>query len=104
MRSFLLYLNYMFCVYVIYSEKLNRFYIGTTDNFENRLKQHNVAEFSDAYTIRGIPWAKYLLIENLGSHQYAIENHIKRMKSKKYIENMRIYPDMIQNLIQKYRS
>ncbi len=95
----------MFCVYIIFSEKLNRFYIGTTDNFENRLKQHNVAAFGDAFTIRGVPWIKYLLIENLGSHQaYAIENHIKKMKSRKYIENMRIYPDMIQNLIQKYKS
>ena len=31
----------MFFVYILFSNKLNRFYIGTTDNVEKRLLEHN---------------------------------------------------------------
>ncbi|MBK9046826.1 MAG: GIY-YIG nuclease family protein [Bacteroidetes bacterium] len=27
----------MFCVYIIFSRKLNRYYVGTTDDFVKRL-------------------------------------------------------------------
>ncbi|MFM6935987.1 MAG: GIY-YIG nuclease family protein, partial [Flavobacteriales bacterium] len=30
----------MFYVYILYSQKLNRFYTGTTNNLENRIDQH----------------------------------------------------------------
>ena len=102
-EAFLVIMISMFCVYIIYSSKLNRFYIGTTDNFEIRLKQHNSAAYPDSFTCNGIPWTQYLLIENLASNQaYAIELHIKKMKSKKYIENLLIYPEIIQRLLQRY--
>ena len=79
MMAFLVILISLFCVYIIYSSKLNRFYIGTTDNFEIRLMQHNSAAYPDSFTCNGIPWTQYLLIENLASNQaYAIELHIKK--------------------------
>ncbi|MBK7387828.1 MAG: GIY-YIG nuclease family protein [Bacteroidetes bacterium] len=31
----------MFCVYIIFSRKLNRYYVGTTDDFVKRLAEHN---------------------------------------------------------------
>jgi putative endonuclease len=37
----------MFVVYIIYSKKLNRYYIGTTDDFERRYAEHNSHHFSD---------------------------------------------------------
>ena len=98
-----LFLVSMFCVYIIFSEKLNKFYIGTTDDFDKRLKQHNSSEFLDAFTSKGIPWAKFIVIENLSSKTaYLIEKHIKSMKSKNYILNLPKYPDIIINLIEKY--
>ena len=30
------------------------------------------------------------------------EAHIKRMKSRKYIENLKLYPEMMEKLILKY--
>jgi putative endonuclease len=55
----------MYCVYIIFSEKLNRFYIGTTDNFENRLFEHNYTTDEYSYSYRGRPWVKHLVIDNL---------------------------------------
>lgn len=93
----------MYCVYIIFSAKLNRFYIGTSADFAKRIEEHNSALRPDAFTAKGIPWQKHLLIENLTSSQaYSIERHIKNMKSKKYIENLTLYPDIVEALKVKY--
>jgi len=41
-------------VYILYSHKLNRFYVGQTSNLENRLIEHNRSE--SLYTSQGAPW------------------------------------------------
>jgi putative endonuclease len=90
----------VFCVYIIYSKKLNRFYVGTTDNFTVRLMEHNTPRAFDAFTSRGIPWQEYLVIEGLTSSQaYLLERKLKAMKSKKYYENLKKYPEMRQRVI-----
>jgi putative endonuclease len=93
----------MFVVYIIYSKKLNRYYIGTTDDFERRYAEHNSHHFSDSFTSKVIPCDKFLVIGSLTSDQaYKIETHIKRMKSKTYISNLIKYPKIILRLKQMY--
>jgi putative endonuclease len=46
----------MFFVYILFSKKLNRYYIGTTDNVEKRLSEHNSRLYVNSFTTRGIPW------------------------------------------------
>lgn len=92
-----------FSVYILFSNKLNRFYIGTTDDVEKRLIEHNYAHYPQAYTVRGIPWSLFFTIENLSSSQaFQIEKHIKKMKSKKYISDLKKYPEIVLNLQAKY--
>jgi putative endonuclease len=76
---------YMFYCYIIYSEKLDKFYIGCTENIENRLAQHN-AGLSD-FTSKGMPW-KLMYSETFNSRVEAAnrERAIKKKKSRKYIE------------------
>ena len=93
----------MFSVYILKSVKLNRFYIGTTDNVQRRIIEHNSKSFKNAFTSRGIPWVLVLSIDNLSSQQaYKIERHIKNMKSKKYIENLCLNPDVVFNLTHRF--
>jgi putative endonuclease len=93
----------MFCVYIIFSEKLNKFYIGTTDDFEKRLFEHNNGLNAKSFSFRGRPWTKHFVIDHLTSKTaYAIEKHIKSMKSSKYIENLIKYPEIIEKLKYKY--
>ena len=40
--------------YIIYSQKLDKFYIGSTENIQIRIENHNKG-FSD-FTSKGIPW------------------------------------------------
>ena len=44
----------MYFVYVLFSEKLNKRYIGSTQNVDRRLNQHNLGKFK--FTSGGIPW------------------------------------------------
>jgi putative endonuclease len=93
----------MFCVYILWSEKLQRFYIGTTDSIENRLAEHNSSYYPDSFSVKGMPWNLFLKIDCENSHQaYEIEKHIKKMKSSFYIKNLKQYPDMINKLLKKY--
>ena len=94
----------MFTVYILYSEKLDRCYTGTTDDVERRLQIHNSGSYGDTFSLRGIPWVLYIEITGLQSHQaYLIEKHIKKMKSRKYIENLMKFPDLIKSLKLRYQ-
>jgi putative endonuclease len=75
----------MFYVYILYSEKLDRFYVGYSENPELCLAdRHNMGRVKA--TKNGIP---YILKskKSFPSELEAIreERHIKSMKSRKYI-------------------
>ena len=70
-----------YSVYILYSEKLDRFYIGTTDDVDRRISEHNTGHYEDSFTSKGQPWKLILVIDTLTSAQaYSIEAHIKKMK------------------------
>ena len=71
--------------YILYSEKLDRYYIGATDNFPQRLEQHNAA--TQKATKGGVPWRLAYREEfDTKSEAMARERAIKNKKSRKYIE------------------
>jgi putative endonuclease len=83
-------------VYIIYSQKLKRFYVGTTDNTENRLTEHNSIKYEEAFTVKGIPWELVLVHPCKSSkNAYLIEKFIKRMKSKVFIQKIIDFPDIL---------
>ncbi len=44
----------MFFVYVLWSQKLQKRYVGSTKHLARRLSEHNAGKTS--FTSRGIPW------------------------------------------------
>jgi len=95
----------IFC-YIIYSKTLDRFYIGYTVDFNERLRQHNSGYYgSGIYTFKVKDWEEYLLIpcETINEAVY-IERYIKRMRSRRYIENLKRYPEIIDKIRLRYRG
>ncbi|MAP54214.1 GIY-YIG nuclease family protein [Altibacter sp.] len=93
----------MYYVYILFSKKLSSFYIGETNTVEERITQHNTGFYKDAYTSKTNDWQLYLSIECYNRSQARrIETHIKKMKSKKYIENLKIFPELISKLLDKF--
>ncbi len=77
----------MWYVYIIYSNKINRYYIGYTDDLDWRLERHN--EGWGKYTKRGIPWKLvYSKTYNLKTDVIRREKEIKNKKSRKFIEEL----------------
>ncbi|MBL7895164.1 MAG: GIY-YIG nuclease family protein [Bacteroidia bacterium] len=78
----------MFYVYILYSEKVNRYYVGYSENPEKRLEErHNKGAVKA--TKGGIPYvikSKKLFSSEIEAIQE--ESRIKRMKSRKYIESL----------------
>ena len=94
----------VFSVYIIYSNKLDKYYIGETIDVVERLVQHNQGYFAKSFTSKTNDWSLFLRIDCDSRVQARkIESHIKRMKSRKYIENLKSYPEMISKLKEKYK-
>jgi putative endonuclease len=73
--------------YILYSQKLNKYYVGSTSDIERRLDEHNRGK--EKFTRTGMPWV-LVFKEAFESLQNARrrEQYIKRQKSRKYIENL----------------
>ncbi|MBP2284174.1 putative endonuclease [Flavobacterium sp. CG_23.5] len=92
----------MYFIYIIYSKKLDRYYIGTTDKVEVRLHEHNSRFYSDSYTAKGIPWVLNLSFECESSENaYKLEKFLKRMKSRVFLEKVIIDPDILLDIQNK---
>ena len=92
-----------FYVYVIYSGKIDRFYVGYTSDIESRLVQHRIHVFRGSFTDKSEDWDIYFLIECRSESQaISIEKHIKKNKSRKYFENLRKYPEISRKLLVLY--
>ncbi len=87
--------------YILYSENLGKFYVGAThDNIETRLESHNSKKYGKhRFTATASDWTLYIVIETSDfSQAVRIERKIKSMKSSKYIQNLKLNPEIIDNL------
>ena len=89
----------MFCVYILYSEILSSYYIGETEDLKSRIDQHNLGFYVSAFTKKASDWKLYYVIRcSSRSQARRIEAHIKRMKSKKYLNNLKKFPEIAMKL------
>ncbi len=77
----------MFYTYIIYSQLLDRYYIGSTENIVDRLARHNRG--SSKFTSKAKDW-NLVYTEKYDTKSVAIkrEYEIKRKKSRKHIESL----------------
>ena len=79
----------MYFICIIYSKKLDRYYLGTTDDVSERLCEHNSGFYNESFTVKGIPWELSLSFECESSQKaYGLENFLKRMKSRVFLEKI----------------
>ena len=77
----------MFITYILFSEMIDCYYVGSTGNLPDRLKRHNSGH--STFTKRGIPWlVVYQKTYETKSEAYQAEIYIKSQKSRKYIEQL----------------
>jgi putative endonuclease len=91
-------------VYILHSEKLDKFYIGYSLNFEQRLEIHN-SEQNTKWTKRGRPWIPFLIIECSSKKQaMAIEKYLKNQKSRQTLLELKSNEQFVSKLLSKFSS
>ena len=77
----------MYYCYILYSEKLDKFYIGSTNNISGRLQSHNTS--NKGFTSTGKPWI-IVFSEEFDDRKSAIkrESQLKKWKNRKALEEL----------------
>ncbi|MCP4715752.1 MAG: GIY-YIG nuclease family protein [Deltaproteobacteria bacterium] len=78
----------MFYIYILQSQSTGRFYIGSTDNLQRRVAQHNDPDYRGSKTTKRFtgPWV-IVHSESFATRSEAVrrERQIKSWKNKKAI-------------------
>ena len=91
--------------YILYSNQLDKFYVGyTTIGADDRLEKHLSDHYGlTRFTHKAKDWILFLEIKCINAEQARkIEKHIKSMKSKTFIYNLKKYPEMIDRVLKKF--
>jgi putative endonuclease len=64
----------LFYVYILYSQSLQRYYVGLTESVEKRLKEHNTGKSKSTRT--GVPW-KLVHMESFQTRSEAMQQEQK---------------------------
>ncbi len=76
----------LFYTYIIFSEKLNQYYTGSTQNLENRLNDHNTGR--GKHSSKGEPWT-LVFSQKFSTRAEAVrlENSIKKRGAKRFLDD-----------------
>ncbi len=77
----------LFIVYILHSTKLDRYYVGYTNDIDRRISEHNRKK--GKYTDAGIP-SDLVHSEEYATKKNAMDRgkYIKSQKSKEYMKNL----------------
>ena len=91
-------------VYILYSETLDSYYTGFCQgSLEERISKHQEGFYDKSYTKKASDWTLFWSLTCASNKQaLCIEKHIKKMKSKVYIQNLIKYPELSIKLLDKY--
>ena len=77
----------MYAVYILYSSKLDRYYIGYSSDIAGRLRRHN--DHSKGYTNAGKPWVLVYYEDYMKkSDASAREKQLKKLKNRVRLEEI----------------
>ena len=73
--------------YILYSQAIDKYYVGSTADLEARIAHHNAGD--SKWTKRGIPW-EIVHSESFSTRGEALkrEKFIKRQKSRIFIQQL----------------
>ncbi len=86
----------MYIVYILYSVRLDKYYIGYTNDMERRLQEHNRRK--GKFTDRGIPW-NLVYKEEYEQKEDAVrrELYLKNQKSRNFIEALLKHAQLVEH-------
>ena len=84
-------------VYILYSDSINKFYTGQTNDIDQRIKRHNSG--AEKFTSKGVPWELvWCTSKDSRSEAIILERKLKNLKQARIVKFMLKYSFDIQNL------
>ena len=78
-----------FKVYILWSESLQKFYVGHTNNIEERFHRHN--QGYEKFTSGGTPWVMICTFDSKDKAEAVrLENRIKKRGIRRFLEDNQI--------------
>ncbi len=83
-------MNSMFYIYIVYSDKHDKYYIGYTSDYLRRLDEHNSQPHFNTFTAKYRSWHLAVVFECGNDEAIAIslERFIKKQKSRRLLEKL----------------
>jgi putative endonuclease len=79
----------VFKTYILWSDSLQKFYVGSTNNLEDRLLRHNSGY--GKFTSKGMPWILVWYQDSVDRKEaFNLENKIKGRGIKRFLEDNKI--------------
>ena len=89
-------------LYILYSEKVDKYYTGESAMPSARVALHNHHHFRNAFTNIADDWSLVLEFECLSREEALyLERFIKRMKSKKFTKKVVEKPSILTDILSK---
>ena len=78
----------MYFIYILYSLTSDVYYVGYTNDYVRRFKEHNEQDSFNTYTSKHRPWVLKAAFEcsTIEKEAMRIEKFIKKQKSRKLLE------------------
>jgi len=75
-------------IYILYSSKGDKYYIGYSPNPVKRLSEHNSYENKTKFTAKYQPWEMkaYFKVSTTRGEAIKVERFIKKQKSRRFLE------------------
>ena len=87
-------------LYIIYSQTADKYYVGETDDPEKRLQEHIFHRYKKGFTKAAADWKLVLKFKTVNREQAIyLEQFIKRMKSRKFIEKIIAQPAILDEIL-----
>ena len=84
-------------VYILFSLKIQKFYIGQTNGIDQRIKRHNSG--LEDYTSKGVPWELvWSTPKDSRSEAMILERKLKNLKQLRLLKFIKKYDSGIQNI------
>ena len=82
----------MYKVYVLYSQKIQKFYIGKTTSMVERIERHNAGRVP--FTSHGTPWNLVWTIDKATNKEaIRLERKLKNLSGKRLLDFMKRNPE-----------
>jgi putative endonuclease len=89
-------------LYIIYSKTQNKYYVGETNNVEERFVKHNTHYYNNSFTKIAEDWELKFTFECKNKEDAIyLEKFIKKMKSSVFTEKIIANPEILKDILLK---